>query len=168
VVRRLFWTTLGATVGVVVGIPALRLRGLYLALATLGAALVVAASVAAFVRSGGGHHTPQGSSELRVFVYKVEVFLGQSRKGRDDVKHAINGAVSCRLSPAAATAELDGVQRNRRARRRSVPPTCSRRRPRRRSPPTSSIATGSGRRRAARASARPRLPPGPRMRGRRR
>jgi DNA-binding SARP family transcriptional activator len=94
--------------------PAPRQRRTLYVLAVLGAALVVAASVAAFVRSGGGGHpTPQGSSQLRVFVHRIEGFLDQSRTGREGVKSAIDGALSCRFSPAAATGKLDTVQRNR-------------------------------------------------------
>jgi DNA-binding SARP family transcriptional activator len=95
--------------------PPPRRRRLLYVLAVLAAAAVAAASIVAFLRSGGDHHTTttQGSSELRAFVFKVEVFLGQSRLGREGVTDAIRGAVSCRYSPAAATTKLDGVQANR-------------------------------------------------------
>ena len=95
--------------------PAPRRRRLLYALAALGAALVAAASVAALVRGGGSgdHQATQGDSELRSFVFKLENFLGQSHRGRDEVKHAIDGALNCRLSPAAATDALDSVQGNR-------------------------------------------------------
>jgi DNA-binding SARP family transcriptional activator len=95
--------------------PAPRRRRLLFALAVLGAALVVGISVAALVRGGGSgdHQTTQGDSALRVFVHRVEGFLDQSRTGREGVKIAIDGALGCRFSPAAATVKLDTVQRNR-------------------------------------------------------
>jgi hypothetical protein len=95
--------------------PSPRRRRLLYVLAVLGAAAVAAASIVAFLRSGGDHRTPppQGSSELRAFVFKVEVFLGQSKDGRISVTRTIDRALHCRISPAAATDALDGVQRNR-------------------------------------------------------
>jgi DNA-binding SARP family transcriptional activator len=78
-----------------------------LVVAAIAAILLATGAVAGFLLRG------HGDSELQVFVVKLEGFLEQSRTGRDDVKHAITGAFSCKLSPAATEAKLDSVQRNR-------------------------------------------------------
>jgi hypothetical protein len=75
--------------------------------AALAALLLAAGALAAFLLRGGGN------SELQVFVVKLEGYLEQSRMGRNDVKDAITGAFSCKLSPAKTEAKLDSVQRNR-------------------------------------------------------
>jgi len=85
--------------------PPPRRRRWPLALAAVAAALVGAGAVTAFLH--------RGSSEQESFVLKMENFLDQSRTGRENVKRAINGALSCKLSPAATEAQLDSVQRNR-------------------------------------------------------
>src|SRR5204862_1346499 len=54
-----------------------------------------------------------GNGELRSFVDKLESFLVQSREGRVAVAAAVDGAVSCKLTPQAALARLNRVQRNR-------------------------------------------------------
>ena len=86
--------------------PPSRPRRRLVLVVAVAAALVVAAVAAALLHSGG-------NSELQSFVFKLENFLAQSRSGREDVKSAINGALSCKLSPAATEARLDRVQRNR-------------------------------------------------------
>jgi DNA-binding SARP family transcriptional activator len=75
----------------------------------------VAAVIAAIALTGGGSSgtNNSGSGELRSFVDKVEGFLGQSHDGRLDVAAAIAGAFNCKLTPQAALARLDRVQRNR-------------------------------------------------------
>jgi DNA-binding SARP family transcriptional activator len=77
------------------------------------AALVVAAAVAAALLRDDGDEAPATDPEERVFVQKLENFLGQSHDGREQVKRAIAGALECRLSPATAEMRLDSVQRNR-------------------------------------------------------
>jgi DNA-binding SARP family transcriptional activator len=78
-----------------------------LAVAAIAALLLAAGAVTAFLLRGGGN------SELQVFVVKLEGYLEQSRDGRVQVKHAIDGGLSCKLAPAATEAELNAVQRNR-------------------------------------------------------
>src|SRR5919201_1424321 len=78
-----------------------------LVVAAVAAILLATGAVAGFLLRG------DGNSELQVFVVKLEGFLDQSRTGRDDVKRAITGAFSCKLSPAATETKLDSVQRNR-------------------------------------------------------
>jgi len=78
-----------------------------LVVVAIAAILLATGAVAGFLLRGNDH------SELQVFVVKLEGFLEQSRTGRNDVKDAITGAFSCKLSPAATEAKLDGVQRNR-------------------------------------------------------
>jgi hypothetical protein len=62
---------------------------------------------------GGSSRNASGSGELRSFVDKLENFLTQSREGRVAVAAAVGGAVSCKLTPQAALARLNRVQRNR-------------------------------------------------------
>jgi DNA-binding SARP family transcriptional activator len=78
-----------------------------LVVAAIAAILLATGAVAGFLLRSNDH------SELQTFVFKLENFLEQSRTGRGQVKHAINGALGCTLSPAASEAELDAVQRNR-------------------------------------------------------
>jgi hypothetical protein len=51
--------------------------------------------------------------ELRAFVNKVENFLVQSREGRTAVVSTLARQAQCKLSPQAAVASLNRVQRNR-------------------------------------------------------
>jgi DNA-binding SARP family transcriptional activator len=81
------------------------------ALALAAAAAVIAA--VALTWGGSSGTSASGSGELRSFVDKLENFLGQSRDGRLDVAAAVSGAFNCKLSPQAALARLDRVQRNR-------------------------------------------------------
>jgi DNA-binding SARP family transcriptional activator len=91
--------------------PGHRRRWLLL-VTTLGVLLVGAVAVA--LLRGGGNEPPQRADpELRAFVHKLENFLAQSSTGREEVKQAIAGGLDCRLSPAAAEARLDSVERNR-------------------------------------------------------
>jgi DNA-binding SARP family transcriptional activator len=78
-----------------------------LAVAAVAAVLVAAAAVAALLLRDGG------SSELQVFVFKLEGFLDQSRLGRAEVKRTITSALACKRSPAATERRLDSVTRNR-------------------------------------------------------
>jgi DNA-binding SARP family transcriptional activator len=78
-----------------------------LVVAAIAAILLATGAVAGFLLRGNDH------SELQVFVVKLENFLRQSRDGRDQVKQAINGALGCRVSPAATETKLDSVTRNR-------------------------------------------------------
>jgi len=78
-----------------------------LAVAAVAAILLATGAVAGFLLRGNDH------SELQTFVVKLENFLGQSSDGRDQVKQAINRALSCKQSPAATEAQLDSVTRNR-------------------------------------------------------
>jgi Bacterial transcriptional activator domain len=78
-----------------------------LVVAALAAIVLATGAIAGFLLRGDDH------SELQTFVFKLENFLGQSRTGRGQVKQAINGALGCRLSPAATEARLDSVTRNR-------------------------------------------------------
>jgi len=89
-------------------------RPQFLVLAALGLA-ALAAVIATVALTGGGSpgKTASASGELRSFVDKLENFLTQSRDGRRDVAAAIDGAVSCKLTPQAARARLNRVQRNR-------------------------------------------------------
>jgi DNA-binding SARP family transcriptional activator len=89
-----------------------RRRPQLLVLAALGLA-AVAAAIAAIALTAGGSSGHSGSGELRSFVDKLENFLGQSQEGRRTVAAAVGGAVRCSLSPKAALARLDQVQRNR-------------------------------------------------------
>jgi len=75
----------------------------------------VAAVIAAVALTGGGSSgtNTSGSGELRSFVDKLENFLGQSHDGRQIVAAAVGGAFNCKLTPQAALARLDRVQRNR-------------------------------------------------------
>src|SRR5438552_7637191 len=84
-----------------------------LVLAALALA-ALAAVIAAVALTGGGSSgkTASARGELRSFVDKLENFLTQSRDGRRDVAAAIDGAVSCKLTPQAARARLNPVQRN--------------------------------------------------------
>jgi DNA-binding SARP family transcriptional activator len=79
------------------------------------AALVIAAAAAvlAVLTLTGGSSGSSDKGELRSFVDKLENFLVQSQDGRRTVAAAIGGAVSCKLTPDAALASLDQVQRNR-------------------------------------------------------
>ena len=84
------------------------------ALAAAFAALLVAAAAAvALLRDERTQAPPADDSQERAFVQKLENFLAQSHEGRVQVTRAVSGAVECRLSPAAAEARLDSVQRNR-------------------------------------------------------
>jgi DNA-binding SARP family transcriptional activator len=85
---------------------------LVLAALALAAAAAVIAAVA-LTWGGSSGTSASGSGELRSFVDKLENFLGQSRDGRLDVAAAVSGAFNCKLSPQAARARLDRVQRNR-------------------------------------------------------
>jgi hypothetical protein len=72
----------------------------------------------ALSRDGGGGGTKTTTSTstqapLRAFVFKVEVFLEQSREGRQGAQQTIGAALGCALSPGRAAARLDRVQRNR-------------------------------------------------------
>jgi len=89
-------------------------RPQFLVLAALGLA-ALAAVIATVALTGGGSSgkTASASGELRSFVDKLENFLTQSRDGRRDVAAAIDGAVSCKLTPQAARARLNRIQRNR-------------------------------------------------------
>jgi DNA-binding SARP family transcriptional activator len=78
-----------------------------LVVAALAAILLATGAVAGFLLRGNGN------SEQQVFVAKLENFLRQSRDGRAQVKQAINGALSCKVSPAATETRLDSVTRNR-------------------------------------------------------
>jgi DNA-binding SARP family transcriptional activator len=75
----------------------------------------VAAVIAAIALTGGGSSgtNASGNGELRSFVDKLENFLGQSHDGRQEVAAAVGGAFNCKLTPQAALARLDRVQRNR-------------------------------------------------------
>ena len=144
-----------------------------LGLAALAVVLALAAAVtAAFALTRGGSRSPTTTAarsdvDLRVFVTKVENFLGQSRDGRRAVAATITAAASCSLSSRQAVVRLDRVTRNRQSLleqeaalsvpdQTSVcgPPTCSRRRRRPRSRRTSTTATGCSRGAAARATRR--------------
>jgi DNA-binding SARP family transcriptional activator len=97
------------------GVPVpLTRRPQLLVLAALGLA-AVAAVIAAVALTGGGssEKSASGGGELRSFVDKLEGFLTQSRDGRREVAAAVDGAVSCKLTPQAALARLNRVQRNR-------------------------------------------------------
>lgn len=94
------------------GEPSPRRRRSLLLVTALGV-LLVGVVAAALLRDGGNEPPPRADPELRAFVHKLENFLAQSRTGREEVKRAIAGALDCRLSPAAAEARLDSVQRNR-------------------------------------------------------
>jgi len=89
-------------------------RPQFLVLAALVLA-AVAAVIAAVALTGGGSSgkNTSGSGELRSFVDKLESFLGQSHDGRVAVAAAVGGAFNCKLTPQAALARLDRVQRNR-------------------------------------------------------
>jgi len=78
-----------------------------LVVAALAAILLATGAVAGFLLRGGGN------SEQQTFVVKLENFLDQSRTGRGQVKQAINGALGCRVSPAATETRLDSVTSNR-------------------------------------------------------
>jgi DNA-binding SARP family transcriptional activator len=78
-----------------------------LVVAALAAILLATGAVAGFLLRGNGN------SEQQTFVVKLENFLDQSRQGRKQVKQAINGALGCRVSPAATETRLDSVTRNR-------------------------------------------------------
>jgi DNA-binding SARP family transcriptional activator len=78
-----------------------------LVVAALAAILLATGAVAGFLLRGNSN------SEQQTFVVKLENFLGQSRTGRGQVKQAINGALGCRVSPAATETRLDSVTRNR-------------------------------------------------------
>jgi DNA-binding SARP family transcriptional activator len=78
-----------------------------LVVAALAAIVLATGAVAGFLLRGNGN------SEQQTFVVKLENFLDQSRDGRAQVKQAIDGALSCKRSPAATEARLDSVTRNR-------------------------------------------------------
>src|SRR5205823_11441814 len=84
-----------------------------LVLAALGLAALAAVIAAVALTGGGSSRNASGSGELRSFVDKLENFLTQSRDGRRAVAAAVDGAVSCKLTPQAARARLNRVQRNR-------------------------------------------------------
>ena len=93
---------------------ALTRRPQVLVLAVLVLAAVAAIIAALVVTSGGSSkNSASGSGDLRSFVDKLENFLGQSRDGRQTVADAVRGAFNCTLTPQAAFARLDRVQRNR-------------------------------------------------------
>lgn len=84
---------------------------LVLAALALGA---VAAVIAAVALTGGGSGTKASATgELQSFVDKLEHVLVQSRDGRRTVAAAVGGAFNCKLTPQAALARLNRVQRNR-------------------------------------------------------
>ncbi len=93
--------------------PAPRRRVWLVLAAALGAVLVGAVAATVLVRDDGKGTPRRADPEARVFVQKLENFLAQSQTGREAVRRAVAGAVSCRLSPASAEARLDSVQRNR-------------------------------------------------------
>jgi hypothetical protein len=74
------------------------------------ASLVVAAVTTAFLVSRGGDASPD---EMRPFAHKLEGFLGQSQKGREQVAVTIARASHCQLGRAQAIAQLDYVEQNR-------------------------------------------------------
>jgi DNA-binding SARP family transcriptional activator len=78
-----------------------------LVVAALAAILLATGAVAGFLLRGNGN------SEQQTFVVKLENFLHQSSDGRVQVRKAINGALGCRVSPAATETRLDSVTRNR-------------------------------------------------------
>jgi DNA-binding SARP family transcriptional activator len=78
-----------------------------LVVAALAAILLATGAIAGFLLRGNGN------SEQETFVVKLENFLGQSSDGRAQVRRAINGALRCRVSPAATETRLDSVTRNR-------------------------------------------------------
>ena len=74
----------------------------------------VAAVLAVLALTGGStDKTRTNSAEARSFVDKIENFLVQSHDGRQTVAAAVDGAFSCKLTPKAALARLNQVQRNR-------------------------------------------------------
>jgi DNA-binding SARP family transcriptional activator len=85
-----------------------------LVLAALALA-ALAAAIAAIALTGGGSsgNNTSGSAELHSFVDKLENFLDQSHEGRLAVAAAVGGAFNCKLTPQAALARLNRVQRNR-------------------------------------------------------
>jgi DNA-binding SARP family transcriptional activator len=78
-----------------------------LVVAALAAILLATGAIAGFLLRGNGN------SEQETFVVKLENFLVQSRTGRVQVRQAINGALGCRVSPAATETRLDSVTSNR-------------------------------------------------------
>ena len=92
--------------------PSPRRRAPLVALA-LVLALAAAAAATAFTLTRGGSSSGDRSSELAVFVGKLEGFLTQSRDGRREVAAAIGGATRCKLARDVATSRLNSVQRNR-------------------------------------------------------
>jgi DNA-binding SARP family transcriptional activator len=89
-------------------------RPQFLVLTALALAAIAAAIAAVALTGGGSSGTgTSGSGELRSFVDKLESFLGQSRDGRIAVAAAVADAFNCKLTPQAALARLDRVQRNR-------------------------------------------------------
>jgi len=89
-------------------------RPQFLVLAALVLAVIAAVIAAVALTSGGSSGKgASGSGELRSFVDKLENFLGQSHDGRVAVAAAVSGAFNCKLTPQAALARLDRVQRNR-------------------------------------------------------
>lgn len=97
--------------------PARKRSRAWLLLPTAAVVAIAGVSAALLVHDGGGttaQTTTQGANpELRVFVFKLENFLGQSHDGRVAVGRALAGALDCSLSPQVAAAQLDGVQQNR-------------------------------------------------------
>jgi DNA-binding SARP family transcriptional activator len=89
-------------------------RPQFLVLVALVLAVIAAVVAAIALTAGGSSGTDaSGSGELRSFVDKLENFLRQSRDGRQEVAAAVVGAFDCKLTPQAALARLDRVQRNR-------------------------------------------------------
>jgi DNA-binding SARP family transcriptional activator len=89
-------------------------RPQFLVLAALVLAVIAAVVAAIALTAGGSSGTDaSGTGELRSFVDKLENFLRQSRDGRQEVAAAVVGTFDCKLTPQAALARLDRVQRNR-------------------------------------------------------
>jgi DNA-binding SARP family transcriptional activator len=100
------------------GEPPRRRRAWLVVVPALAVALAAAGLAFAFLGDGGGDAASppprkQADPQLRAFVFKLENFLTQSRTGREQVRHTIERALSCKLSGAEAEAGLDSVQRNR-------------------------------------------------------
>jgi DNA-binding SARP family transcriptional activator len=94
-----------------------RNRAWLLVVAAAAVVAVAGVTAALLVHDGGGTTSKttirRANPELRVFVFKLENFLEQSREGRVAVGRALAGALDCSLSPQVAAAQLDGVQQNR-------------------------------------------------------
>ena len=95
-------------------LPRARRRRLLFAGAALVAAAIAAAIATIVLASGGGSGNPKKTTtELRVFVGRIENFLTQSGEGRREVATTISRAFACKLPAPAAVIRLNRVQRNR-------------------------------------------------------